>query len=65
MELLRVNRDAYGQEVLAGVSWDLLWVFAGAAIAFVIVHMLYKAFVEPRGGPKHAAPDATEQGPDR
>lgn len=30
-----------------GVSWDLLWVFIGAAAAFIVVHALYKAFLAP------------------
>ena len=41
MEILRVSRNAWGQEVLQGVSWDLLWVFVGAGIAFIVVHLIY------------------------
>ena len=29
MEVLRISRDAYGREVLEGMSWDLIWVFFG------------------------------------
>lgn len=42
MEILRVSRNAWGQEVPLGVSFDLLWLFAGAALAFVFAHMIYK-----------------------
>lgn len=48
MELLRVSRNAWGQEVLLGVSWDLLWVFFGAAVALIVIHMLYASFWAPR-----------------
>ncbi len=41
MEILRVSRNAWGQEVLQGVSWDLLWVFVGAGIAFIVGHLIY------------------------
>ena len=48
MELLRVEQDVYGQETLIGVSWDVLWVFVGAAVLFVLVHALYKALRAPK-----------------
>jgi len=41
MEVLRVSQNAWGQEVLQGVSWDMLWVFVGAGIAFIMVHLVY------------------------
>lgn len=41
MELFRYSRDAYGQETLQGVSWDLLWVFLGVAVAIAIGHAAY------------------------
>jgi hypothetical protein len=44
MELFRFTRDVYGREVLEGMSWDLLWVFLGAAVALVVVHALYRLF---------------------
>jgi hypothetical protein len=42
VELLRISRDAYGREVLQGMSWDLLWVFVGAGVAVIVLHALYK-----------------------
>jgi hypothetical protein len=42
MELFRFSRDVYGRVVLEGMSWDLLWVFLGLAVAFVVVHAVYR-----------------------
>jgi hypothetical protein len=47
MELVRVTKNAWGQEVLVGISWDLAWVFLGAAALFVVLHALYKLTVAP------------------
>lgn len=41
MEFLRYSRDAWGQTVLEGMSWDLLWPFVGAGVAFIIFHIVY------------------------
>ena len=48
MELFRVSSDAYGREVLQGMSWDLLWVFAGAGVALIVIHAVYRALFAPR-----------------
>ena len=48
MELLRISRDAYGREVLQGMSWDLIWVFVAAGAALIVVHALYRAFFSPK-----------------
>ena len=56
MELFRVSRNAWGQETLLGVSWDLTWIFLGAAIAFIVVHALYKLLLAPDGRTKRASP---------
>ncbi len=72
MELFRVSRDVYGQEVLQGLSWDLLWVFLGLGLAFVAVHALYRLLLAPKpfasppsaspsSGPKPAGPGAAVQ----
>ena len=47
MGLLRTDTNAWGQEVLLGISWDLLPWFAGAGIAIIAGHALFKAFWEP------------------
>ena len=41
MEILRYKSDAWGQRVLEGASWDLIWVFAAAALAFIVFHAIY------------------------
>ena len=41
MEFLRYKSDVYGQRVLDGASWDLLWVFAAAAVIFIVFHAVY------------------------
>ena len=41
MEVLRYKTDAWGQRVLEGASWDLLWVFAAAAVVFIVFHAVY------------------------
>lgn len=44
MEWIRVSRGVYGQSEFVGASWDPLYVFVLAGVAFVILHALYKAF---------------------
>ena len=50
MEFFRITRDAWGQETLAGVSWDLLPWFAGAAAAFIVLHALWYFVRRPGKG---------------
>jgi uncharacterized membrane protein YhhN len=47
MELFRVSRNAWGQETLLGLSWELLWLFVGAAAAFMVAHALYRRLLAP------------------
>ncbi len=49
MELFRYTRNPWGQESLAGVSWDWLWVFVAAGAAAIVVHWAYVRFLAPRG----------------
>lgn len=44
MEILRYKSNAWGQEVLEGVSWELVAVFAVAGLAVVVVHAAYVAW---------------------
>lgn len=55
-DLFRVSRDAYGQETLIGVSWDLVWLFIGAAVIFIAAHALWRAFVSPPKGNTESMP---------
>lgn len=57
MQLFRVSRNAWGQETLTGVSWDLLWVFVGAAVVFIVVHILYKWLLAPAERTQHSNAD--------
>ncbi len=62
MHFFRVSRNAWGQETLNGVSWDLLWIFVGAAVLFIVAHILYKWLLAPdarlrRAGAGRAAAD--------
>ena len=41
MEFLRYSRDVYGQQVLEGISWDLLWPLVGLSAAIIIGHFVY------------------------
>jgi len=41
MDFLRYKSDVYGQRVLDGASFDLLWVFVAAGAAFIVFHALY------------------------
>jgi len=45
MEILRYSRDAWGQTVLEGMSWDLCWIFVAAGVGFIIFHMVYMKVV--------------------
>ena len=43
MEFLRHTHNAWGQETLAGISWDLLPVAFGLGIAFIVGHLAWRA----------------------
>jgi hypothetical protein len=44
MEVLRYSSNAWGQEVLEGISWDLLPLFVGVGLAVIVGHALYMRF---------------------
>jgi hypothetical protein len=48
VELFRISRDAYGREVLQGLSWDLIWLFVGVGVALIVGHALYRYFLAPK-----------------
>jgi len=43
MEILRHGHDAYGEPVLNGAAWDLLYVAFWAGIAVIVVHLVWRA----------------------
>jgi hypothetical protein len=47
MNLLRTDTSPWGQEVLLGISWDLLPVFVAAGVLIILGHALFKALWEP------------------
>lgn len=42
LELLRTAKNVWGQKMLLGVSWDLLWVPVAAAAAFIVLHQIVR-----------------------
>jgi len=42
VEFVRISRDAWGQEVLEGVSWDLLPVAFAIGAIVIIGHAIYR-----------------------
>jgi hypothetical protein len=46
--VFRYASDVYGQTVLVGASWDLIWWFVGAGAAFIVLHALISAVVRPQ-----------------
>jgi hypothetical protein len=42
MELVRISRDAWGQQVLEGISWDLLPVAFALGAIVIIGHAIYR-----------------------
>jgi hypothetical protein len=53
VELLRISKNAWGQEVLIGISWDLIPLFFWAAVVFIVGHILYKWFLAPDRGQRN------------
>ncbi len=55
MDLFRTSRDVWGQEVLQGMSWDLIPIFFGAGAVLIVGHLLYRWLLAP-GQPASRAP---------
>ena len=43
MEIVRYKRDVWGDEVILGVAWDLLWVVAVAILILLAGHAIVMA----------------------
>ncbi len=46
MELFRFSKNVWGQEMLLGMSWDLLWVPVAAAFAWIAAHQLLRLILK-------------------
>lgn len=53
MELWRRADNPWGQDVLIGVSWDLMWAAVAAAVVFLVGHAIW---IRTRKGEGHASP---------
>ena len=42
MEVLKFSKNVWGQEMLIGVSWDILWLPIVAAAVFILVHQVLR-----------------------
>ena len=49
MEFVRVSHDAWGQQVLEGVSWDLLPYAVALGAVVIIGHAIYRLVRGKRG----------------
>ena len=70
MELFQWDTNPWGQEVLIRISWDLLYLFFWAGIAFIVFHVVYAAVWLPRlareaanggGGTSEGVPEKIER----
>ena len=43
MEILRYTKDVFGQKLLVGVSWDLLWVPSLSPLIVIVCHQILRA----------------------
>jgi len=50
MELLRTTHNAWGQETLEGISWDLLPVAFWLGVAIIFGHLVWRALFNRRVG---------------
>ena len=41
MDLLRTAPNPWGQNVLIGIGWDLVWLAVWASLAFVVLHAVW------------------------
>ncbi len=47
MELWRSAADPWGQDVLIGISWDLMWAAVIAGLAFTVAHAVWAKWLAP------------------
>ncbi|MFQ5537911.1 MAG: cytochrome b/b6 domain-containing protein [Gemmatimonadota bacterium] len=59
MEVVRTALNPWGQEVIVGIAWDLVWLAVLASAAFVVVHGVWAA---RRSGARSARAGGAEEG---
>ncbi len=47
MNLFRTAANPWGQNILVGIAWDLMWAALFAGIAFTVVHAIYVRIMAP------------------
>jgi len=57
MEILRRGANPWGQDVLLGIGWDLVWLAVILSAAFVVVHAVWVA-IRGRGAAPGSADDS-------
>ncbi|MDE0532044.1 MAG: hypothetical protein OXI01_11445 [Albidovulum sp.] len=48
MGALRYNQDVFGQTMLVGMNWELLWLPVAAAAAVIGLHLVFR-FIRRQG----------------
>ncbi len=56
MEIFRITRNAWGQETLEGISWDLLPVAFWLGVAIIGGHLIWRALRGKRGTARGQSP---------
>jgi len=47
MEFLRYQQDVFGQSMLVGMNWDVLWLPVAAAAAIIALHLVLRFLRRP------------------
>jgi hypothetical protein len=42
VDLLRHTKDVFGQKMLVGVNWELLWLPVAAAGTIIVLHLILR-----------------------
>lgn len=48
MDIFRHGHDAWGQQVVDGLAWNLLDVAVGIGLAVIVIHFIFRAFTSAR-----------------
>ena len=61
MEFLEYKSNAWGQRVLEGVSWDVIWLFVAAGAAVIVIHCAYVVWRRKVAAKKDSSAASVEQ----